>query len=292
MRWVVPWCLVAVVVAVAGCGVEKKSAAPLNPAQRSDKPAAESLAAPSESVAGDKTKSPQPPAAEALPRKIIYTATVKLVVELFDPVPDRVDALVDRFGAYVARSQITGSAGSPRHGEWTIRVPADRYRAFLTAARAIGRDQNVSSNSQDVTEEYYDVEARIRNKQQEETRLLDLVAKAASRLDEVLTLERELSRVRGEIEQMQGRLQVLGSLTTMSTVNLDVSEIKDYVPEEPVGYVTRVRRAWDGSTSVLLSTAQALSILLVALFPWIGILLVPVLVVFLVLRSRSGRKRV
>lgn len=292
MRWVVPWCLVAVVVAVAGCGVEKKSAAPLNPTQRSDKPAAESLASPSESVAGDKAKSPQPPAAEALPRKIIYTATVKLVVELFDPVPDRVDALVDRFGAYVARSQITGSAGSPRHGEWTIRVPADRYRAFLAAARAIGRDQNVSSNSQDVTEEYYDVEARIRNKQQEETRLLDLVAKAASRLDEVLTLECELSRVRGEIEQMQGRLQVLGSLTTMSTVNLDVSEIKDYVPEEPVGYVTRVRRAWDGSTSVLLSTAQALSILLVALFPWIGILLVPVLVVFLVLRSRSGRKRV
>ena len=284
MRWIVPWCLLAVVV---GCGDEKKAPAPVDPARRGEKPAARSLAAPPESAAANRA---QPPSAEALQRKIIYTATVNLVVERFDPIPELVQALVGRFDAYVARSQITGLPGSPRHGQWTLRVPADRYEAFLIAARELGEVQNVSSDSQDVTEEYYDVEAHARNKKQEETRLLELLSKATGKLDEVLTVEHELTRVRGEIEALEGRLRVLGSLTTMSTVNLDVNEIKGYVPEEAATYATRVRRAWNGSTTELVSTMQTLSVLLVALAPWIGILLVPVLVVVFLLRIRRTRK--
>ncbi len=258
MRRVVPWFLLLV---IAGCGeMEKRAAAPVDPGRRGDKSAPRNLVLSSESVAEKKAKSSQPPGADALQRKIIYTATVNLVVENFDPVPQNVEALVGRFGAYVARSQITGLPGSPRRGQWTLRVPADRYEAFLAAARELGEVQNVTSDSQDVTEEYYDVEAHIRNKKQEETRLLELLSKAAGKLDEVLTVERELTRVRGEIEQMEGRLRVLGSLTTMSTVNLDVSEIKDYVPEEAVTYATRVRRAWDGSTAALVSTVQTVSV--------------------------------
>ena len=107
------------------------------------------------------------------------------------------------------------------------------------AAGKLGEIHNVNSDSQDVTEEYYDVDARIRNKKQEETRLNDLLAKAAGRLDEVLTLEREITRVRGEVEQLQGRLHVLDSVTAMSTVNLEISEIKEFVPGEPVSYGMR-----------------------------------------------------
>ncbi len=286
MRWAVPWCLVVVV--ATGCA--ESGHAPREAASRSNKWVGRSPAASAESTAGDKAKSPQPPSTEALQRKIIYTATVNLAVEQFDPVPARVETLVNRFGAYVAHSQITGSPGSPRRGQWTLRVPADRYQALLFATRELGEIQNVSSDSQDVTEEYYDVEAHIRNKKQEETRLLELLSKATGKLEEVLAVERELARVRGEIEQMEGRLRVLSSLTTMSTVNLEVSEIKDYVPEKSVTYVTRLHRAWEGSTAGLVSTVQTLSILFVALLPWIGTFLVPVLVVVLTLRIRRARK--
>jgi hypothetical protein len=248
-------------------------------------------AASQESAAEDKAKTSQPPGTETLQRKIIHTATLTLVVEHFDPVPEEVAALVDRFGAYVARSQITGAAGSLRRGQWTVRVPVERYEAFLSAAGKLGEIHNVHSDSQDVTEEYYDVDANIRNKKQEETRLNDLLAKAAGRLDEVLTLEREITRVRGEVEQLEGRLHVLGSVTAMSTVNLEISEIKEFVPGEPIGYGTRVRRAWEDSLAALLSVGQALSILLVALSPWVGVLLPLLLVVILVLRLRSARKR-
>jgi hypothetical protein len=275
------------VVVAAGCYGEAKREAP-----RSAEPSFHQVGlAFSKSAPEEKAKSSQPPSADALQRKIIYTATVNVAVEHFDPVPAQVEALVNRFGAYVAHSQISGSPGMPRRGQWTIRVPADRYEAFVAAARELGEVQNVSSDSQDVTEEYYDVEAHIRNKKQEETRLLELLAKATGKLEEVLTVERELARVRGEIEQMEGRLRVLSNLTAMSTVNLEVGEIKDYVPEEAVTYVTRVRRAWQGSTAALVSTVQTLSIVLVALLPWIGVLLVPMLVLVLLLRMRWARKR-
>ena len=289
MRWVIPWCLVVVV--STGCAEERKAAPRTADREMVHKSADAKPAASQESAAEDKAKSSQPPGTETLQRKIIHTATLTLVVEHFDPVPEEVAALVDRFGAYVARSQITGAAGSLRRGQWTVRVPVERYAAFLLAAGKLGEIHNVNSDSQDVTEEYYDVDARIRNKKQEETRLNDLLAKAAGRLDEVLTLEREITRVRGEVEQLEGRLHVLDSVTAMSTVNLEISEIKEFVPGEPVSYGTRVRRAWEDSLAALLSVGQSLSILLVALSPWIGVLLPLLLVVILVLRVRSARKR-
>jgi hypothetical protein len=90
---------------------------------------------------------------------------------------------------------------------------------------------------------------------------------------------------------MEGRLRVLSNLTTMSTVNLEVSEIKDYVPEEAVTYVTRVRRAWDSSTDALGATVQTLSVMFVALLPWIGLFLIPTLLIVLAVRRiRRTRK--
>ena len=72
--------------------------------------------------------------------------------------------------------------------------------------------------------------ARIKNKQVEEQRLQDLLKKATGKLSEILQVEKELSRVRGEIEQLQGRIRVLANLSSLTTITLTMREIKDYVP--------------------------------------------------------------
>lgn len=231
------------------------------------------------------------PDADAVQRKIIYTANVELVVEEFDPIPAKVRDLATQFEAYVAQSNVTGSPGSPRSGEWTFRVPAGRYDAFLAAAQELGEVHRVTSKSDDVSEEFYDVEARIRNRKVEEARLVKLLEDATGKLEEILAVEREIARVRGEIERVEGRLRVLKDLTSLSTVTLSVREIKDYVPEDQVTYGTRVRRAFDGSISTLVATAQALSIAAVVLSPWLGILLVLLLVLWVVWRIVRGRRR-
>ncbi|MCP4593514.1 MAG: DUF4349 domain-containing protein, partial [bacterium] len=192
---------------------------------------------------------------------------------------------------FVAQSNVTGSRGSPRSGQWTIRVPVARYEEFLTAAQEFGEARRVSSNSKDVSEEYYDVEARIRNKKREEERLLKLLEDSTGKLEEVLAVEREIARVRGEIEQMEGRMRVLNDLTALTTVNLNVDEIKDYVPEQAPTYTTRVRRSFEASITAMASLAQGLSILLIVLLPWLGVLLVFLILILPLVRIYLRRKR-
>jgi uncharacterized protein DUF4349 len=239
----------------------------------------------------------QTPSVESgLPRKIVHTANISLAVEDFGPIPERVAALATQFNGYVARSNVTGSPRQPRRGTWTIRVPADRFQELLVVARELGEPRSIASDSQDVSEEYYDVQSRISNKKNTETRLLVLLKEATGNLEQVLAVEEKLDRVREEIERMEGRVRVLDDLTAMTTVNLTVDEIKDFAPKESATYGTRIHRAFGTSVNNLCQTAQDLSVAVVYLLPWLAALLVVALVfaaaLFLVLKVLRRPKQV
>lgn len=225
----------------------------------------------------------------AVDRKVIHNARVDLVVDDFGSVGGEVRALVLKHGGYIASSQIAGSAGEPRTGRWTIRVPVGAYDALLAESEGIGQVREMESSSQEVTAEFVDLQARIRSKSSEEKRLLEHLEEALN-LDNTLRIERELTRVRGEIERLQGRLTVLGDLASLSTVTLTVSEIKDYVPaptQEP-GYAAQLSRAWHGSVAGLGGFLTALSVVLVTLTPWLVLIGPAGLLCFIALR-RSRR---
>ena len=279
---------VLITLVALGCGAEPRTqkAGPIESLEETGFAMVDTAARTGVADAGEKPL----PTEGTLDRKIIYTAGVELVVEDFDPVPAQVNALAKQFGGYVASSNLSGSPGRPRRGEWTLRVPVDRHEDFIAAARELGEVHRDSVDSQDVTEEYYDVEARIRNKKKAEERLLDLLEKTTGELEDVLAVERELSRVREEIERVEGRLRVLADLTSLTTVSLTISEIKDYVPDEAAPYVTRVRRGLEASVTALGTTAQALSIAAVVLLPWVAVLLVLGLLLLLLWRVARGRR--
>jgi len=231
------------------------------------------------------------PSAQRLQRKIIYTADVELVVEDFSDLPARVEELVRQNDGYIASSNLSGSAGDRRSGTWKIRVPVERFNAFLDAARTLGEVRRIGTNSQDVSEEYYDVEARIRNRKREEEQLLKLLAERTGELDDVLAVERELSRVREEVERLEGRLRVLQDLTALTTVTLTIEEVKNYVPAEAATLGTRLRRTFTGSLESLRTTGEALLIFVVALSPWLVVFAIPALFVAVTVRRTWRRKR-
>jgi hypothetical protein len=210
-------------------------------------------------------------------RKIVYTADLDLAVESFDGTPERITALTQEFDGYIARSNMQGSAGSPRGGQWTLRIPGENFDRFLLAAKGLGEIRRSSSNSQDVSAEYYDIEARIRNRKQEEERLLKHLNTSTNRLDEILTIEREISRVRGEVEQLTGRLNVLHDVSQLATINLRIDEIRTFVPPAASTYSDRVAQAWFGSLRSLSGLGQAVSIGLVMGAPWLVALGLPVM---------------
>ena len=285
MRWL-PLALVLVV----GCSAGAKKQESAKPRARSgEKSASDGALGESDAPMAAKNEKSLPTQG-TFTRKIIYTAQVDLVAEDFTPIQAEVEALVHRLGGYVSHSKVTGSPGAARTGTWTLRVPVEHYAECLAGARALGEVRSVGSDSQDVTEEFYDLEARLRNSKQEEDRLLKLLANATGKLEEILSVEREVTRVRGEIERMEGRKRVLSELIDLSTVHVKVEEIKGYVPEESPTYLTRVRRAFESSIRALVSTATEVSIFLVALAPWLVLLLPLLLIIWAWRRRRRGSR--
>lgn len=220
-------------------------------------------------------------------RKIIYNANVSLVVDQFDGVPARVNALAKQHNGFVASSSIQGNQGQPRQGEWTLRIASTRYDAFLHSAETLGQLRSINSDSQEVTAEYVDLQARIKNLKAQEARLHKHLSEDTSTLKDILTVEREIARVRGDIERIEGRLNVLKDLTALSTVTLSIEEIKDFVPsptQEP-GFATQIGRTWAGSIDAVGGFLTGLSLAIVGLTPWLVVLIPLGLIGYLITRS-------
>ncbi len=94
-------------------------------------------------------------------------------------------------------------------------------------------------------------------------------------------------RVRGEIEQAEGRKRLMDDRVALATVVLRAREVKDYFPAESASYATRAWRALSNSSSLLATTAQDASILLVALLPWLAALVIPIAIALLIARRRG-----
>ncbi|MGD9853679.1 MAG: DUF4349 domain-containing protein [Planctomycetaceae bacterium] len=205
-------------------------------------------------------------------RKIIYHAHLQIDVTNFGDAAAGVESIISQHGGFVASSRLGGQSGSTRSGQWTLRVPVQRYRSFVNELAHLGELRELNETSQEVSDEYFDLEARVRNKQQEEQRLLKHLDETTRQLPEILTIEREISRVRGEVEQMQGRLKLLADQTSLSTVELAIAEIETFVPAVSPTFAIRITRAWNGSTETLLNVLQGIAVGVTAVFPWITVL--------------------
>lgn len=314
----VVWCL-PILSALLGCGVESSKLGSAVKSEITDarveapppaafeapgmmageaapmSPPGEDQAIPGNPFAGE---GPAPAAPGGVARKIIYNADLALVVEDFAKVEPEVTRLVQTHQGYIANQEVLGSPGERRSARWTLRVPVDSFETFLQEVARLGELERNTRTSQDVSEQFYDIEARVKNKQVEEAQLLKLLEERTGQLEDVLKVEAELSRVRGEIEQMQGRLRVLTNLTSLTTVTLSVREREKFQPAPPVvaSFPTRVSRTFQESLSGLVELGENVILFATNWILWVPILLLELLVFWLVARgfvwvlSRGGRR--
>ncbi|MEO0474896.1 MAG: DUF4349 domain-containing protein [Planctomycetota bacterium] len=208
-------------------------------------------------------------------RKIIFNANIQLVVDEFEGVTKAVSSLAKKHGGFIANSNIRGSEGEPRSGNWTLRIPSQNFDSFLDGSKGLGQVRSLSQDSKEVTAEYVDLQARVRNLKAEEERLHKHLDESTRSLKDILEVEQQLARVRGEIERMQGRLNVLKDLTSLSTVTISIEEIKDYIPEptEEPGFATQVARTWSDSLGGVGAFFTGASLFVVGFVPWLAVLL-------------------
>ncbi len=223
----------------------------------------------------------------AMPRKIIYTGSVALRTDDLDAAEKKLEAMVKQFNGYLGSASRSGTKGSQRSGSWTIRIPSTGYGSFVKAIATIGELESSSQEAQDVSEEFYDVQARLKNKKVEEARLVELLQKATGKLTEVLQVEKELSRIREEIEQIEGRLRFLTNQTDLSTITVTINEVKEFRPAGPPSLSTDVQRTFSESIGQMGDAARGLLLLVIALLPWA---VLPGLVVgYLLIRARKAK---
>jgi hypothetical protein len=167
---------------------------------------------------------PVAPGSVSLDPMIIRTGTANVQVDSLDRGIAQVRALAARVGGIIGNTSISGGTDQERHASIELRVPSQNFDAALTGLKPIGKVQNVNVTAQDVGEEYADVTARVANARRLEARLLDLLDRRTGRLEEILNLEREVARVREEIERYEGRLRYLRTRASISTLTITLHE--------------------------------------------------------------------
>lgn len=148
-----------------------------------------------------------------------------------------------------------------------VRIPVVQYEEFFLGLEKLGIPEHRTQTAQDVTEEFFDLEARIANKQKLEQRILQLVEDRDGKIKDVIDVERELARVREEIERMEGRLRYLANRAALTTVTIIVREEKDYVPPQGPSFTSRIDTAWTNSTQNVSEFGKNVVVISVAFSP-------------------------
>jgi hypothetical protein len=206
---------------------------------------------------------PAAPAAPMSAGMLIRTGTAQVEVDSLDRAVARVRALAAQVGGYVGASTVQGGREQAREAELELKIPAARWDQALSALAPIGRVESVNVKSDDVGEEFVDVQARMANARRLEDRLLQLLAARTGKLDEVLQVEHELARVREEIERYEGRLRYLSSRAAVSTLTVTLHEPRPVVGDYPGSSVLgrAFLEAWRNFIGFLAGFISALGIL-------------------------------
>jgi hypothetical protein len=212
-----------------------------------------------------------------VPSMIIRDGAVSVRVDSLEPAIAAVQAMATSLGGYVGNTQMYAGARQTRSATLELKIPAARFDAALAGLEPLGQVESVSSTAQDVGEEFVDVSARVANSQRLEDRLVTLLATRAGKLEDVLAVERELARVREEIERYTGRLRYLRSRVSISTLTVTVHEPAPIISGSGVDNVmtTAFKNAWRnfvgfvaGFISLLGVIVPSVVLLVLALLAW------------------------
>lgn len=202
-------------------------------------------------------------------RMIIYNGYISLETDDIDGTLNRIRSLAEGYNGYVAgtsRSMI----GNQVVADITIRIPQNRFRSAIDDILTYGKVLDERTTSEDVTEQYIDLKARLKNLEILEESLADLLNRTAT-IEEILKVEQELARVRGDIDSLQGQLNYLERNVTMSMIKVSLREPPSPFTPPGIDWGETFETAIRGLFAVI----SGLIILIIVIIPLIVIIGIP-----------------
>ena len=221
-------------------------------------------------------------------RLVIRTGTIHMVVENINASVESIIKYTESKNGWVVNSKVTEREKVPS-GSTTIRVPIEIFDEAMTYFKELSKKVSYEgTQGRDVTEEYTDLQSRLRNLEATETQLLEIMERSGT-IPNVLAVQRELTNVRSQIEQTKGRIQYLEENAEMATITINLALSEELLPIPPSEkwrptYV--VRQAW----SSLLVFLKGLSYFLIWIVVY-AIIWVPLGIIVWYVRKFCKRRR-
>jgi Domain of unknown function (DUF4349) len=155
---------------------------------------------------------------------IARTVSLSIVVKDFDAGRASLDAILSRHNGYAAGLNVSTPQGAVRTLQASLRIPAPQLASALGELKALGRVEVETQNGEEVTQQHADLVARLKNSRETEQRLQDVLRTRTGKVKDVLELEQEIARVRGEIEQMEAEQQALEHRVNFAAIDLKLAE--------------------------------------------------------------------
>jgi len=221
-------------------------------------------------------------------RLVIRTGTINMVVKDIKGSAEKIIKYAEEKGGWVVSSSIAERENVPS-GSIIVRVPAEFFDVAMNFFKGLAvRVTYEGTQGQDVTEEYVDLQSRLRNLEATETQLLKIMERSG-KISEVLEVQRELTRTREEIERIKGRMQYLEQNAKMATITINLALSEELLPIPPAEkwrpkYV--LFQAWRSVISAL----RNISYLVIRILVY-GIIWVPLVVIIWGIRRFSRKKK-
>ncbi|WP_182200686.1 DUF4349 domain-containing protein [Paraliobacillus salinarum] len=224
-------------------------------------------------------------------RKIIYNANVTLEVKDFQGTIERLEKEIDGAGGYIVSSDSYQIEKNVHEGTITARIPQEQFEAFISMVEK--SDMKVTQKNisgEDVTEQYVDLEARLKSKQVVEKRLLAFMEQA-EKTEDLLKISNDLANVQEEIEQITGRMNYLKNKSDFATVSLHIQERRvDIVQDEDLNTWDKVQEQMKRSVNFLLSAGSSMIIFLIGNLPILIIFAIAGGIGYFVWRRQRNKK--
>lgn len=227
------------------------------------------------------------PVSEGWGRRIIRHATLRVELADVDQGVSRLTGVVESAGGFISSTDSQVDQKGTARATITAYVPPAQFARVLGDLDGVGRVTGRQIGGQDVSEEFVDLEARIRNLERHEGQLLSFMGKA-QKVQDLLSLENELARVRGEIERTAGRLRFLKARTDLATIQVALVRAPLVAPPDGLfpRFVEQVKQAFAEGWSAAFSLTLAAAVLVAQLSP----LALAALVLWMIYRRRAGRR--
>ena len=227
------------------------------------------------------------------PAKKVYTGYMEMQTLDFDKASGDIDALVKELGGYFQQSSVSNRGNSGyRYGSYTIRIPSAQFDTFLQKAGTLCHLVYSSTGTDDVSETYYDTEARLETARIKLERLQALLAKATS-MDDIITIESAISETEWDIENLSGTLRRYDALVDYATIDVELSEVYKLSGQDEAvtTFGGRLGQSFVNGLRAVGSALEDFAVWLAYSWVWLLVIAAVIVVIVRIVRRRGGGKK-